>query len=151
MQKIYAINSKLPEDDFRTDSNLNILSLFENQNLKLLEDIKDDNFCFNYALQDNNIDNCEEALEILEDKYINIPLKEAKKGDIISFHKEIIQVRQEKVLVNVCHFGIIFHTSGILKKTKITSKWGRYGVYLTDFENLPEFYGKYIKIWRKKD
>jgi hypothetical protein len=101
-------------------------------------------------LKDDNIDNCDEALEILEDNYISIPLKYAKKGDIVSFHDEIIKVRRRNVLININHFGIIYKTDGTIQGTKIKSKWGRYGVFLTDFENLPEFYGKYIKIWRNK-
>jgi hypothetical protein len=147
---VYKIKPKLPEDDFRGMTNEGILNLFENPNLKLVADINDGNFCYNYALKDNRIEDCETALEFLEDNYISIPLKYAKKGDVVSFHNEIIKVRRRNVLININHFGIIYKTDGTIQGTKIKSKWGCTGVFLTDFENLPEFYGKYIKIWRIK-
>lgn len=150
MNKYYNINPKLPENDLMGMTNEGVLCLFENPNLKLVKNIIDDNFCYNYALKDNNINDCEEALEILEDNYININIKNARKWDIISFHDEFIKCHNRKVFINVNHFGIIWETKGTIKTTKIKSKWGCYGVFLTDFENLPEFYGKHIKIWRKK-
>lgn len=104
-------------------------------------------YCHNYALKIDDIETCEEGLEILEDNYTRISLSQLKQGDIITFFDEAYADIDED---NIYHFGIVKRTDNTLKGTIIISKWGREGVFETNLYSLPDFYGTKVCFWRKR-
>jgi len=100
-----------------------------------------DEMCFNYALDNPNIDYCEEAYEILEDYYKQIENKDIKENDIVVYFDEDNDAK---------HFAKVYETDGTIKGTIIRSKWGQLGVYETILLGIPTIYGCYIEIWREK-
>ncbi|MHA1787866.1 MAG: hypothetical protein ACTSXT_01435 [Candidatus Helarchaeota archaeon] len=103
-------------------------------------------YCFNYALKDAFLEDCYETFEVLEKHYKRINFNEARKSDILTFHswKDI-----NGFTVN--HFAIIEKTALNLSDWIISSKWGILGIYKGKLTDLPDIYGRYIAIWRKKN
>jgi len=112
------------------------------------------NCCHNYALKIDDIETCEEGLEILVDNYKRISVSQLRRGDIVTFFSDDYLYKDNKSkdisIDNVWHFGIIKRTDGTLKGTIITSKWGRYGIFETNLYSLPYFYGSKVCFWRKR-
>lgn len=127
-----------------------------------------DFYCYNYALERiakklktvrktywKAINGCQDGYKFLEDFFEQIPIEEAKRGDIITYH-EISNVSfchhsyEEPCKNNCVHFAIVYRTNKTLKGTIVKSKWGRDGVFKTAVEDVPDIYGNAIVIWRKK-
>lgn len=126
--------------------NKKVIEVYPSGSLVLEQDIYNHEFCFNYALQDNEIGFCEEALEILEAEYNQISdLSHARQGDIVSFH-----YGKGDDYLNAQHFGVIVNTDGTIEGTIIKSKWGAWGVFKGKLNELPKDYGTCFVIWRKK-
>lgn len=98
------------------------------------------------------MDEVEEAFRILIHDYIPIEKKNARLGDIISFHS----IRQNNGRIfktpndlNCNHYAII---SGIKDgKINIKSKFGILGVFEGSISDLPTSYGNCYTIWSKKN
>ena len=131
------------EEEYAVNDNKDFMKNLKNpSNLKLLKNINyDDNYCFNYAFNDNCINTCEEAQEILDEDYFIISLDAVEAGDIVSFYQDD--------LANTLHFAIVAETNGTLEGIRIKSKWGNGGIFKSDLQMLPESYGTKIKFWRK--
>ena len=127
------------------------------KNIKLVESHSKYSYgyvCYSFALENINewINSCRQAFDFLEDQYEQINIKNAKKGDIISYH-EIIDFKNEygkPCKENSLHFAVIKKTRGTLKSTVIRSKWGGDGVFETSLYDVPDIYGNAIVIWRRK-
>jgi len=125
--------------------------LLVNPNLKLLKkgscdwfDIKEP-VCYDYALG-KEFDDIFEPFWILRKKYKRILLSLARRGDIITYHSE----KNKSNVNNVQHFAVIHKTAKHIKDVIIRSKWARCGVYECKTNEVPEYYGNHIIIWRKK-
>jgi len=122
-------------------------------NVKFIED--SDRFpfpyvCYNFALGDN-ISCCEDGMEKLIYDYKRINIKKSKKGDIISYHDDIECKGKKQIDVHsIQHFAIIVKTNGRLKGTIVKSKWGLDGIYEGAVDDIPDYYGEIIAIWRKR-
>lgn len=119
-------------------------------------------FCYNYVFKDILLNEIDEAYEKLSDEYIPILKENARKGDIISFHKIDLKEKdyyeKQPSSMNCEHFAIISNIF-ILKNEQnkikkiyinIKSKWGVMGVFEGDISDLPKSYGNKYLIWRKK-
>ncbi len=108
-------------------------------------------YCYNYALKDDMLFDCQDAYDRLDYCYEQIDISGAKKGDILSYH-EINDFKSEyenPCSGNVFHFAVIEKTDGTVKGTIIKSKWGEYEVCETTIDNVLDIYGNAIVIWRK--
>jgi len=92
---------------------------------------------------------CAEAYQELERGYKQINIREAKIGDLISYH-ELYEYRNKPCSSNALHFAKILKTDGTIKSTIIHSKWGVDGIFESSLEEVPDIYGNAIVIWRKK-
>lgn len=141
-------NDKLEQ----TKADNDILSLYPQ--LKLVKDsvyyalkYEDYYFCFNYAFNDNNIQEVEDGFKKLIYEYEPVEKLQANKGDIISFHK-LNKYNNIPDGYNCEHFAII---SSIDKENiNIKSKWGIMGVFSGSIKDLPNTYGNFYIIWKKK-
>ena len=149
---MYAIQPIIETEDIQMLTDSEVESNFSHHNLIWLDeyDKDEEHYCFNFALN-NTLRNCQEAFEWLEDFYKQIPISQAKKGDIISYHEiNNYDSKYEKPCCgNVTHFAKIHKTNGTVKNTIIRSKWGNMGVFETSLEAVPDAYGTAIIIWRK--
>jgi hypothetical protein len=99
-------------------------------------------WCFNFALKNKKLQYCEDAYDIIRNKYNKvIALQDAQKGDIVTFHHGTR---------SPSHFGIISKTNGFINGTYIHSKWGRCRVVKCRLLDIDKHYGSNILIWRKK-
>jgi len=155
---IYKINPLIEgevaerNNEFEIDSMYNNKYTDESIYLKLLksgESYKKYEYCYNYALKLKYIGSCENGLEILQATYKRISLKQLRKGDIITFFTAEFDDNDVNA-DNIQHFGIIKKTDNTLNGTIILSKWGTEGIFETNLNSLPEFYGSKICFWRKK-
>ena len=159
MQTVYPIN---PTIDFQ-DKEENVMRSYKN--IKCIKEYKEfpqDHVCYDYALDKfiNNIEkkgyyrrliNCTDGYYILEDYFKKIPIKDAKKGDIITYHEiNDYKSEYEKPCAGNCmHFAIISKTDGTLENTIVRSKWGGWGVYKGRINDTLDIYGTAIVIWRR--
>ena len=107
-------------------------------------------FCYNYVFKKpyEKLYEVEDAFKILTYDYIPILKKNARQGDIISFHR-VKKSFSRPDGFNCEHFAII---SGIQNgKIKIKSKWGILGVFEGNISDLPKSYGNCFTIWRRKN
>lgn len=104
-------------------------------------DDDNDGCCFNYALNNDDLIYCEDAFDIIKGDYNKVNILEAQEGDIVVYFNDCFEPK---------HFAVIQKTDGTIKNTIIRSKWGCFGVYETTIEEVPELYGYYCQIWRKK-
>ena len=108
-------------------------------------------YCYNYAFKTIHLDEVEEAFRVLLHDYIPILKKNARQGDIISFHN--IRQNDGRIFktpndLNCNHFAVI---SGVHNgKIKIKSKWGILGVFEGTISDLPRDYGNHFTIWRRQ-
>lgn len=109
-------------------------------NIKMIKDVQNNSFCFNYVFG-NEVDNCDDAQEILEAIYEPIPLREVKANDIVAYYDNEY---------GAVHFGFVQDTDGTPEGIRIISKWGQYGIFQSDLKTVPEAYGDYVVFWRKK-
>jgi hypothetical protein len=116
------------------------------------EKYQDYYFCYNYAFKTIHLDEVEEAFRILIHDYIPVEKKNARQGDIISFHS--IRQNDGRIFktpndLNCNHFAVI---SGVQDgKINIKSKFGILGVFEGTIYDLPESYGNNFCIWRKQN
>lgn len=114
--------------------------------------------CFNYALNKiskelgQNILFCEDGFEFLYDYFEQIPIEEARKGDIITYHElnDFKSKYERPCAENTYHFAIIYSADGILNNTIVHSKWGRHGVFKGNIADTFDIYGNAVVIWRIK-
>ena len=145
----YPVKLLIPDMNWEYVSNQRVIELFQDKMyITLIKDVKDfrGDFCYNFALGvgDDKVDDCESGHAFLETLYEPIPIKKAKVGDVISYYDGFPGE-------DTCqHFAIIEETDRTLSGTFILSKWGAWGVFLTDLYAMPDFYGDTIVIWRKK-
>ena len=147
---VYKIEGNIDSCVIDGNDDNEVEKLYPNAFIKLInkrEELK--GVCFNYALDDDSLDSCEESYNILKENYKQIPIEQAQKGDVISYHK-LSQHRSKPTDWNSVHFGIIDKTNGTLKSTIIKSKWGKMGVFESSINDVFDFYGNAILIWRKK-
>jgi len=144
----YKIKLKINKNTLRKNNDFGLSKMFND--LKLLDVPREydihNNFCFNWALKDEDIDNCEEAYIKIYKNYYPITKDEAGEGDIVTFH--IIRGQGIPTALNCKHFAII---SSIYKEIKIKSKWGLRGMFESTLTRLPNIYGNYYQIWRVKN
>ena len=152
---MYKIETVIPYFDVQgfcdKDTEININS----KNVKLINNKDEyDGVCFNYALNEYGyIGSCKNAYDILKKEYKQINIRQAKKGDIISYHEQLNNGRKRNKIskYNALHFAIIKETKGTLKSTVIKSKWCNDGVFETNLYDIPDCYGNAIVIWRRKE
>jgi len=106
-------------------------------------DYEDSDVCYNYALNTDEDIGRYGAFKIIQDRFIQIPIKKAQQGDLIVYHDE----REGDSYVE--HFAIIQKVNKTLESIIIRSKWGCLGVYETDIFSVPNIYGNRITIWRE--
>ena len=153
---MYNINTVIDCDTIHNCMNEQTTDAINSKSVKLINNSNEfdfDDVCFNYALNDYGfIGNCKRAYGILKIKYKQINIRQAKKGDIISYHERCSNGRRANKIskYNAVHFAIIKKTKGTLKSTIIKSKWGSDGVFETNLYDIPDSYGNAILIWRKK-
>ncbi len=117
--------------------------------VKLIEEGDRTEHCFNYALPDYQFTFTEDAFDILELDFEKIKLSEAKKGDVVTIHKQVSQ--KTPISKYDCkHFAIIEEVGTRINNTIIRSKWGMLGVFEGRLDDLPEDYGAMVAIWRRK-
>jgi len=109
-------------------------------------------FCYNYAFKTIHLDEVEEAFRILIHEYNPVEKKNARQGDIISFHS--IRQNDGRIFkmpndLNCEHFAIISYIDD--KNIKIKSKFGILGVFEGGISDLPKSYGNTFIIWRRKN
>ena len=141
----------------KTQDDFEILDFYPQ--LKLIKSDKyyikkygDYHFCYNYAFKKcyKELYEVEEAFWILIHDYIPVEKKNAKQGDIISFHS--IRQNDGRLFktpndLNCNHFAII---SGVQNgKINIKSKFGILGVFEGTIYDLPKSYGNTCVFWRK--
>jgi hypothetical protein len=115
-----------------------------------LQKYNDYHFCYNYAFKKSYKTLCEveDAFKILLYEYTPIEKKNARQGDIISFHNVKKSFSRPDSL-NCEHFAII---SGVQDgKINIKSKFGILGVFEGTIYDLPKSYGNCFVIWRKNN
>ncbi len=152
---VYEIETVIDYTDVEGCTDEDTEAQINSVNVKLINDRnKYDGVCFNYALNDTKciLKFCQEAYKELEREYEQINIKNARKGDVISYHEiSDFKSKYEKPCNgNALHFAIIKETKGTLKSTIIKSKWGIHGVFETSLFDVPDMYGNAIVIWRKK-
>lgn len=154
----YKINTIIDLENLSQYWNKDLEREINSKNVKCIESNKKYSYefvCFNFALNDINnwLHSCEEAYEELEYKYKQIDIKQAKKGDIISYHEisDFKNKYEKPCPENALHFAVIKNIKGTLKSTIIESKWGNDGVFESTLEEVPDTYGNCIVIWRKKE
>lgn len=97
--------------------------------------------CFNYALNDRQIDFLDDAVDILYEEYIEINrLKDMQKGDIILFYDDF----------EATHLAKIIKTDGTIQGTIVKAKFGTLGIYEHKLKNTPTSYGDKFVVFRKK-
>lgn len=132
-----------------------------NPKLECINDTKDfTSFCYHYALEDDTLEGCDEAYEVLDTYYKPIKLKDAREGDVISFHETRWDLLDEDGnnlgtaeypnMSNAVHFAKMVQTDGTKEGTIIKSKWGGFGVFEGGIEFIPQYYGNSVQVWRKK-
>ena len=152
---VYEIETKINSDIFNElGFDEEVIRYLNNANIKLLNKHDEFNFetvCFNYALVNDWICCCREAYNLLEDEYEQINIRNAKNGDIISYHEisDFKNKYEKPCSENALHFAMIKNTNGTLKSTIIKSKWGIDGVFESNLFDVPDCYGNAIVIWRK--
>ena len=127
---MYKVETVIDCDNIRGLYDKDTEMAINSKNVKLINSHKEINgVCFNYALKDDEgyFRNCEESFEYLEDNYISVDIKDARSGDIISYH-ELDEANGRDFTypnsINTFHFAIIKETKGTLESTIIKSKWG---------------------------
>ena len=150
---VYEIETVIDDTLIGGNYNEDTEMAINSPNVRLVNNSKDfDGVCFNYALNNFHIWCCENAYDELELAYIPITIKEAREGDIISYHEiNDFNSKYEKPCGgNSTHFAIIKETDNTLDGTIITSKWGCDGIFRTNLYDVPDIYGNSIVIWREK-
>lgn len=117
-----------------------------------LKKYEDYHFCYNYTFKKSykKLYEVEDAFRILIYDYTPVEKKNARQGDIISFHN--IRQNDGRLFktpndLNCNHFAII---SGVQNgKINIKSKFGILGVFEGSIHDLPKSYGNMYCIWRK--
>lgn len=145
----YPITLRLPDAINEMDD----IDILNNYNVNKIRDNKYCMYvCFNYALHNKNIMDLETAFEYTLYNYKPIELKDARVGDMITFHKIERQTRGLRIPneLNIEHLGIISDINIENNTLKIKSKWGDCGIFEGDIDLLPVFYGDTFVIWRKK-
>ena len=141
MKKQYDVSLLIPDRDENNDEEI----LMNNPHLNIIRkgnfDDDNDGCCFNYALDDYDLVYCEDAYDLITENYEQIYLEDAEEGDIAVYFDNLMEPK---------HFAIIQKTDGTIKNTIIRSKWGCFGVYETNIEEVPQLYGCLCEIWRKR-
>ena len=160
----YTIEPKVNQEEMGSFSNEEVvryaLNYLGTDKIVLKKDIVNRSFCYNYALNDETLEGCDEAFEQLEKYYKRIPISEVKRWDLISYHRCIIEdcddsgnivtEYKEPYRWNSQHFAKVLKTDGTIKGTMIRSKWGTYGIFDTQVDMIIKEYGETIIFWRRK-
>ena len=140
------------QDDFEVLDYYPQLKLIKSDRYYLKKYPHDHYFCYNFAFKNINLYEVEDAFRILLYDYIPVEKKNARQGDIISFHS--IRQNDGRLFktpndLNCNHFAII---SGIQNgKINIKSKFGILGVFEGTIYDLPKSYGNCFAIWRRQN
>jgi len=104
-------------------------------------------YCYNYVFNDySNLHIfSKDIYDYLTDHYRHINLEKIKKGDVVTIHNDI-----DPNECNVKHYAKIIKTDNTIRGTTIRSKWGIFGIWQGNIEDIPDIYGNYILFWRKK-
>lgn len=152
----YKIETLIDVDEIEYIYDKDTEIAINSKNVKFIDSHKNyDGVCFNYALNDNSclLNGCYDAYKELEIGYKQIDIKNAKKGDIVSYH-EVLNLGgsiAKTCAKNSLHFAIIEKTDGTINGTIIKSKWGYDGIFETTIYDVPNVYGNTIVIWRKEE
>jgi len=159
MQTVYPINPMV-EDDYLSNISGRWNKKLEKYypNIKCIQkntEYKKSFVCFNYALNGivyYNPINCQDGYYILKDNFKQIPIEQARKGDILSYHEiSDFKSKYEKPCAENClHFAVIFKTDRTIDNTIIKSKWGIDGIFKGKINDVPDTYGNTIVVWRRK-
>ena len=158
MQTIYEIEPTLDFNNIPDVENKEVEKYY--QNVKCIKPntrMACGDLCFNYALNklagevSRRMKSCNDGFYILNDYFKQIPITEAKKGDIITYHEiSDFKSKYEKPCeANCLHFAVIAETAGTLENTIIKSKWGNNGVFIGQIQAVPDTYGTGVVIWRR--
>lgn len=136
----YIINNSISKEDFDfCNSNEDIIKLF-NEQLRNIKNIENSQYCFNYALNNTWINNIEQGIGIVFDKYSLLNFRKIKKGDIVLFRDDF----------DYLHIAKISKKAKNINDTIIIGKFGSLGIYEHRLIDTPLSYGNYISFWRKK-
>jgi len=138
MNYLNKINTEYNEDNYHFEYQMR-----KDTKYKYLRQGK--GMCFNYALKIHKLYDCEDGFEILQNDYDILTFKEARNGDIVSFHgfDDISEYSCD-------HFAIIKQKGNTVGDTIIESKFGRWGVYECKIKDMPNLYGDSVVFWAKR-
>lgn len=146
--KIYPIDLKLklgmPIDGLSYLVKKGVLNVLRENDFSKKE------FCFNYALKNNRLDNCESSYNyMIKRGYINIEVKNVRAGDIAVFYKLTkIGKRSFASGALVKHYAVVKQCNYKKSRMIINSKWGLMAVYSGPINYLPKIYGNNVAFFR---
>lgn len=97
------------------------------------------NQCFNYAFDNNNLEDCENAFNFLKNEYTET--KKCKPGDIVLFFN------QYDIPL---HYAILVKTHKNINDISVKGKFGDRGVYQHKLRYTPVMYGNQVKFYTYK-
>ena len=119
----------------------NFLNIRNIKNIKCIKpSYEEGTVCFNYAFDNEELDDLDIAIDYLVENYYRINLSKLNIGDIITYETKR----------DIEHFGTIHKTDNTLKGTIIRSKWGTLGIFETDLYSIPKLYGNIVTFWKKE-
>lgn len=144
---------------YPVELNLDVSSNLENEEIEKYAKVKcinrnteyvSDYVCVHYALvaivDDINTEElevylggCTDGYNILCNYFKRISIKQAKKGDIVTYHdiSDYTSKYEKPCEENCLHFAIIDKTDGTVENTIIKSKWGSDGVFKSNITEVP--------------
>ena len=109
--------------------------------------------CYSYALKNSKLCDIEDGYAELTALYEQITIKDIQEGDIIAYYSiEDTKGQDKPNELTIQHFArvtAIFKTD-IKTYIRIKSKWGLNGIFEGCHDDLPECYGNFFDIWRRK-
>lgn len=110
--------------------------------------------CYSYALQNFKLCDIEDGYAELTALYEQITIKDVKEGDIIAYYAidKDTKGQDKPNELTIQHFARVMKVLQLSNKTciKIKSKWGLNGIFEGCHDELPEFYGNFFGIYRRK-
>lgn len=116
---------------------------------KFVEDGHWGDVCFNHALEDGTLWNCQEAFDRVVEEFTPINYSEAREGDFVTYHN-IIRKGIPPSRFNAGHFCIIHKKTKNVADCIVRGKWGGLGVFDSRIEDILEEYGNTVVFWRRK-
>lgn len=100
-----------------------------------------DGVCFNYALNDACLEDCQEAFERMGGYFDPVEFEKCKRDDIVVFFKKY---RNEFI---PCHFAIFKEKKEYLIDCVVEGKFGNCAVYKHRLIDTPIEYGSMIRFY----